>query len=166
MTLEDLANQVFLELEEPADISVASISYWFQTNLGNLNNLLSTTISIDNETLQIDSVSKEEENIFKTMYYCYYYRRQGTKRLQTAMNIIKVREDGREVQVANPNQAAKEYMLLAKEYKNELYTLVDQYKRNNATPRQVTGDDDIEGYYTPYNNHREGLTRRDYPWIS
>ena len=51
----DIADEVYRELGEPADISIASVAYWLRTNLGRLNVLLNKPYLISETTLEIYS---------------------------------------------------------------------------------------------------------------
>ena len=38
-----IADEAYRELASPSDLSIAAISFWLRTNLGQLNNLIDTS---------------------------------------------------------------------------------------------------------------------------
>ena len=49
-----IADEVYRELGNPTDLSIATISFWLRTNVGQLNNLINIDASINQETLELD----------------------------------------------------------------------------------------------------------------
>ena len=71
----DVADEVYRELGEPADISIASVAYWLRTNIGKLNVLLNKPYLINETTLEIyssdetkDPFGINEKTIFKKIF--------------------------------------------------------------------------------------------------
>ena len=77
----DIADEIYRELLNPSDLSIASIAFWLRTNLGKLNILLNKNYNINTVDLEIDAISPDtftilEKDIFKKLYKVHYYDRQ------------------------------------------------------------------------------------------
>ena len=159
----DVADEVYRELGEPADISIASIAYWLRTNIGKLNVLLNKPYLINETTLEIyssdetaDPFGINEKTIFKKIYTVHYYERLFRNALGAAStdSALEITENGFTGRKVNKNELAKTYSDLKKQADAELKILLDKYEINEVTPLQVAGDDTIEGldYPSMYGN--------------
>lgn len=97
----DIADEIYRELLNPSDLSIASISFWLRTNLGKLNILLNKTYSINTTDLEIDTISPEtftiiEKDIFKKLYKIHYYDRQIINLIGKAssLNLVSTETSG------------------------------------------------------------------------
>ena len=149
----DVADEVYRELGEPADISIASVAYWLRTNLGKLNVLLNKPYLISDTTLEIyssdetnDPFGINEKTIFKKIYTVYYYERLFRNALGAAStdSVIDISQNGFSARKINKNELAKTYSELKKQADIELKILTDKYELNEISPLQVAGDDTIE----------------------
>ena len=155
----DVADEVYRELGEPADISIASVAYWLRTNIGKLNVLLNKPYLINETTLEIyssdetkDPFGINEKTIFKKIYTVYYYERLVRNALGAAStdSVLSVTDDGSTVVKVNKNELAKTYSDLKKQVDAELKNLLDKYELNEVKPLQVAGDDTIGDAGYPY----------------
>ena len=94
----DIADEIYRELGEPTDISIASVAFWLRTNLGKLNILINKTYSINSTDLEVDAISPEtftitEKSIFKKMYNITYYDRQIIKLIGKSNNLNLISTD-------------------------------------------------------------------------
>jgi hypothetical protein len=69
----DISDELFNELGEPDDISIASVAFWLRTNIGSLNVLLNKSYTINESSLEVEGSSTEafginEKAIFKKLY--------------------------------------------------------------------------------------------------
>jgi hypothetical protein len=152
----DVADEVYRELGEPADISIASIAYWLRTNIGKLNVLLGKPYLISETTLEIyssdeakDPFGINEKAIFKKIYTVYYYERLFRNALGAAStdSVISVTDDGSTVVKINKNELAKTWLDAKKQSDAELKILLDKYEINAVVPLQVAGDDTVPSPY-------------------
>lgn len=155
----DISDEIYRELGEPSDISIASIAYWLRTNLPNLNILINKKFFIDNN-LEISGSQTEpfglvEKNIFKKMFIIFYYERLFRNSLGAASvdSVVSVTDDGSTVVKINKNEIAKNYSQLKIQSKNELDQLIKSYNLNEISPKQVAGDDTIPGNAETNNDH-------------
>jgi homoserine dehydrogenase len=144
----DISDELYREMGEPSDLSVASIAYWLRTNIGKLNVLLNKAYSIDESTLEIsgdESFTMTEKSIFKLLYSIQYYERLFRNALGSASvdSVLSVTDDGSTVVKVNKNELAKSYGQLKKQAYEELQSLLNKYELNEVTPLQVAGDDTI-----------------------
>ena len=149
----DVADEVYREMGEPSDISIASIAYWLRTNIGKLNVLLNKPYLINETTLEIyssdetkDPFGINEKSIFKKIYTVHYYERLFRNALGAAStdSTIEIDQNGFRAKKVNKNELAKTYSDLKKQADAQLKILLDKYELNEVTPIQVAGDDTIE----------------------
>lgn len=159
----DVADEVYRELGEPADISIASVAYWLRTNIGKLNVLLNKPYLISETTLEIyssdetkDPFGINEKAIFKKIYTVYYYERLFRNALGAAStdSTIEIDQNGFRAKRVNKNELAKTYSDLKKQSDEALKMLLDKYELNEVTPLQVAGDDTIEAPGRSYSYSR------------
>lgn len=171
----DIADEVYRELGEPSDISIASVAYWLRTNIGKLNVLLNKPYLINDTTLEIyssdeakDPFGINEKAIFKKIYTVYYYERLFRNALGAAStdSVIEIDQNGFRAKKVNKNELAKTYSELKKQADAELKILIDQYDLNEVAPLQVAGDDTIEGPSYPYTYGSSYIRNLDNPYIN
>ena len=154
----DVADEVYREMGEPSDISIASIAYWLRTNIGKLNVLLNneTTLEIYSSDETNDPFGINEKTIFKKIYTVHYYERLFRNALGAAStdSTIEIDQNGFRAKRVNKNELAKTYSDLKKQSDAELKILIDQYDLNEVTPLQVAGDDTIEAPGRSYSYSR------------
>ena len=159
----DVADEVYRELGEPADISIASVAYWLRTNIGKLNVLLNKPYLINETTLEIyssdetkDPFGINEKTIFKKIYTVHYYERLFRNALGAAStdSTIEIDQNGFRAKRVNKNELAKTYSDLKKQSDEALKMLLDKYELNEVTPLQVAGDDTIEAPGRSYSYSR------------
>ena len=155
----DVADEIYRELGEPSDISIASIAYWLRTNIGKLNVLLNKPYLINETTLEIyssdetkDPFGINEKTIFKKIYTVYYYERLFRNALGAAStdSVIEINQNGFSARKINKNELAKTYSDLKKQSDAELKILLDKYEINEVAPLQVAGDDTVPANDRPY----------------
>lgn len=151
-TVTSIAQEIYEELGEPTDLSIAAIAAWVRRNIGGLNNMINTTFLVDSSSLEISpNLSDIEKYIFKKMYSVYFFdlRIKSTGSLATT-DFITIKDDIGSVQKANKNEILKSYISVRKQEYDELKDLVNKYEFNQVTPLQVAGDDTIPGVYDPF----------------
>lgn len=147
MTVAEIADDIYSDLGEPADTSVASITAWLRTKVGELNNLIFESFVIGS-TLEIEDSSGTQINanaasVLKQMYMVNYYARQYKSNLTTMNNnmLIAVKDNARSVTYTNRNEIGKTILSMKKQEEDRLKELARAYKMKLAVPRQVIGDD-------------------------
>lgn len=159
----DLADEIYRELGEPSDLSIASIAFWLRTNIGDLNILINKKFYITDDTLEIgiqedsgDEFKDIEKSIFKMIYSLHYYERLFRNALGAAStdSTIEIDQNGFRAKRVNKNELAKTYSDLRKQINDELQILTKNYNLNEARPLQVAGDDTIEAPGRSYSYSR------------
>ena len=94
----DISDEIYRELGEPSDLSLASIAFWLRTNLGKLNILINKKYTINTLDLEVDAISPEtftitEKSIFKKMYNIHYYDRQIIKLIGKSNSLNLINQD-------------------------------------------------------------------------
>jgi hypothetical protein len=164
----DIADEIYLELGEPSELSLASIAFWLRTNIGDLNILINKKFYITDDTIEIvapedtgDIFGNVEKSIFKMIYSIHYYERLFRNALGAASQdgTIEVDEEGFRTRSVNKNELAKTYAELRKQINDELQILTKNYNLNEAKPLQVAGDDTIgdPGKSFTYSNYVRNL---------
>tara|TARA_R110000751_G_scaffold81332_1_gene164079 strand:- start:41 stop:541 length:501 start_codon:yes stop_codon:yes gene_type:complete len=160
-----IADETYRELASPSDLSIAAISFWLRTNLGQLNNLINTSYALDVNTQELETgLSIEEAVIFKKLYFVHYYdiKIRATLGAASSDSVVEVSSDGARVRKINKNEISKTWMSARNLERDELTRLITAYKLTESSPRQVAGDDTItEGNNTRaqdlYNRSRNYL---------
>lgn len=150
-TILTLGDEIFSELGEPSDISIASICFWLDSNVGKLNNLLATSFGITEGTNNFDSeFGNIEKVIFKQIYFCYYFNKQMVANLGEAAisTTLEWDSDGSRIKKINRNDIAKTYKELKKICQEELREMVINYQNNSQT--NVYGVVGADAYYSNY----------------
>jgi hypothetical protein len=160
-----IADETYRELASPSDLSIAAISFWLRTNLGQLNNLIATSYALDVNTQELETgLTIEEAVIFKKLYFVHYYdiKIRATLGAASSDSVVEVSSDGARVRKINKNDISKTWMSARNLERDDLTRLVTAYKLTESSPRQVAGDDTIaEGNNTRaqdlYNRSRNYL---------
>ena len=150
-TVPSIAQEIYEEIGEPSDSSIAFISAWLRRNIGGLNNLLNTRFIINPVDLEINpNLSDIEKHIFKKMYAIYFYDLKLKSAGSLAVSdFISIKDDFGSVQKINNNEVLKSFYQIRKQEYEELKSLVESYNLNEINPLQVAGDDTIPGAYNP-----------------
>lgn len=149
MTILALADEIYRELDSPSDLPMASIIYWLQNNIGQLNILIGTSVLYDLDTDEfIDELEVEEANIFKLLYLIKFYSQQIKASLgASAYDWSEVSEGDSRVRRVSKNEVAKTYKQMRDSYDIELMRLVHKYNLRQSAPESydrtslVTTDD-------------------------
>jgi hypothetical protein len=145
-TVIDIAQEIYHELFEPSDISIGSIIFWLRANIGELNTRIVGSYALDTELMNITpELSDEAKAIFKKMYQLHYTNKQIRDNLGASgiQSVIEVDEFGSKVKMTNKTETAKTYVVLRKEIVIELDRMINDFRSNEASPRQVCGDDTL-----------------------
>jgi hypothetical protein len=148
-TVTSIAQEIYEEMGEPSDFSIAAIAAWVRRNIGGLGNMLNTEFTIDSTTFEITpNLTDIQKYIFKKMYSIYFFDLKIKSTGSLAINdYTSIKDDFGSVQKLNKNEVLKNfYQIRQQEYK-ELQDLVNKYELNEVTPLQVAGDDTIPGNY-------------------
>jgi len=148
MTITDLSSDTWkFDLDEPDDLSVAFIAQYYRVHIGDLNNLINQGFYISDTYEIVDENGNEIDvdavSIYKKLFEIYYFRKQSKTYLGAGGvdSVVSVTQDGTTFRGVERNGIAKTYNDLLKESKNDLKNLVNNYKFNRSTARQVVGDD-------------------------
>jgi hypothetical protein len=153
-TVTSIAQEIYEEMGEPSDFSIAAIAAWVRRNIGGLGNMLNTEFNIDNTTFEISpNLTDIQKYIFKKMYSIYFFDLKIKSTGSLAINdFTSIKDDFGSVQKLNKNEILKNfYQIRQQEYK-ELKDLTTKYAINASSPIQVAGDDTIPGSYTTERN--------------
>ncbi len=144
--IKDVAIELYSDLSDPADTSVGAITFWLLNNVGQLNNLLKQSYSVNDDGLDITpSIGENEKSVYKKIYLIHYYDKQIRDNLGASAfsSVLEIDEGGARVRLINKNEVAKTYVQLRKEVMAELKEQVVAYGTNDITPLSVDGADYI-----------------------
>ena len=138
----NLAISIFINEFDSTGITIDSISGWLDSNIGQLNNVLYTSLSGVNGN--VNGLGLEEQSIYKEMYLYHYYTKQTRNVIRGIANdsngnILSVRDGDNAITFVNKNEVSKVYRSLAQDAYEKLEGLVYKYNSYNASPRQVGG---------------------------
>src|SRR3990167_2745893 len=114
----DISDQIFQELDDTSDISIASISFWIRNNIGRLNSSIHTSFRIDPVTYEYTpAMDEEEKDVLKAMFRVHYYGMKVRSNLGAAATspILEVTSDGATVRKVNMSTVAKDWMQLKRD---------------------------------------------------
>lgn len=138
----DLANSIYINEFDSTGVTVESISGWLDNNVGQLNNVLYTSLcSVSGD---ISGLLLEEQAVYKQMYLYHYYTKQTRNTVRgiandTNGNILSVRDGDNAITFVNKNEVSKVYKSLAQDAYSEMQGLVANYNNYQSSPRQVGG---------------------------
>lgn len=115
-----------------------------------LNTLEISQILEDSSGNSIEvEIGGDEKSILKKMYTIHYYERLLRSNLTSLAtdSVISVSDDGSSVTKVNKNEITKVYNSIKKQEVEDLKYLVQGYKQSKAVPKQVAGNDTIDGNY-------------------
>jgi len=169
----DIADELYREMGEPADLSISSIAWWLRANIGDLNITINKTFIINESTLEIENITNNdifgntEKSIFKMLFGIHYYERLLRNALGAAStdSTIEINQNGFSARKINKNELAKTYAELRRQINEELITLTKNYNLNEARPLQIAGDDTIPGPNYPYTYGSSHIRNTDNPYI-
>jgi len=155
-TVTSIAQEIYEEMGEPSDFSIAAIAAWVRRNIGGLGNLLNIEFIIDDSTLEVSpNLNDIQKYIFKKMYSIYFFDLKIKSTASLAIiDFTSIKDDFGSVQKLNSNEVLKSFYQIRKQENEELKSLVDTYNINEVSPLQVAGDDTIPG---SYNTERDAL---------
>jgi len=148
-TVTSIAQEIYEEMGEPDDFSIAAIAAWVRRNIGALNNSLNASFSIDSTTLEISpNLTDTEKYIFKKMYSIYFFDVKIKSTGSLAINdYVSIKDDIGSVQKLNKNEVLKNFCNIRQQEYKELKDSVYKYNVNASSPLQVAGDDTVPGSY-------------------
>jgi len=158
MKVVDIATQLYSEIGDPTDTSIAAVAYWLRTNVGELNNHLYENFSVDDATSNGDYEIKDEDSveininaisILKKMYIIHRYGvlLRSQLSLINTDTFLEVRQDDTSVRRMNKNDIAKNISQIKSEEYHTLQHLINAYRVNKSTPLQIAGDDTEAGFF-------------------
>ena len=148
-TVTSIAQEIYEEMGEPSDFSIASIAAWVRRNIGGLGNSLNNSYEINSLTLEISpNLSDIEKYIFKKMYSIYFFDLKIKSAGSLAVSdYTSIKDDFGSVQKLNTNEVLKSFYQIRQQDYKELKDLITKYSLNASSPVQVAGDDTIQGSY-------------------
>jgi hypothetical protein len=136
--LSGVAYEIHQELESPANPTTGSIFYWLESNVGKLNNKISTFYSYDSGDYS-PQLGHDEKDILKAIYYGFYYKNKArTSLISTSNNnLLSLKDDQSSVSFVNNKDVARAYNDLAKDSDREAKDLANLWKHNRSGPRDT-----------------------------
>lgn len=157
MKVVDISDELFRELGEPSSLSMPAITYWLRGNIGSLGNYLNEDFYLNSTSLEIEKtvddvateIQDDEKDILKKMYHIHYYDilLRSTLNAASTDSVVEIQSDDTRVRRINKNELSKTYVSLKRLEQEELHKLIAAYKSKKAEPRQVAGDDTVEGKF-------------------
>lgn len=160
--MSDLSNfisNLYDELDQPDDYSIARLSGWFldASNLGRLNNLIGTdylpTGLTDPNTNAVTGYSitpeigNNELGIYKLLFDYNYYVQLARNTALAATNAagdwVSLAEGDSKISRINKNEVAKNLRAISRDSKDALDKAVKMYLKYGAIPQQIAGDDTV-----------------------
>jgi len=141
-----LSTGIWLEIDGPSSISVASISGRLVSSgfLGQLDTRINGCHTVVSGCIQ-PPLNIEEQAIYEYMYLAGYYKKRSLQSFGSAspdnpmagIEWTRIQENDSVVSRANPNEIAKFWRTLYNDANIEVNRLVDLYKRNRSAASSV-----------------------------
>jgi hypothetical protein len=162
MKVVDVADEIYRDLASPTDLSIPAVSFWVRSHIGDLNNHINAAYAINDTTLEIqqtksdstiEDIGVNEAAILKKMYMVHYYDVKIRYNVGAAATdaVIEVSDGGSSVRKINKNEIIKSLSSIKRQEYDELQKLIHAFKMSKSEPRQVAGDDTVEGDYSADN---------------
>ena len=158
MKVVDISDELFRELGEPTSLSIPAITFWLRANIGSLGNYLNEDFYLNLTSLEIQKtvddvatdIQEDEKDVLKKMYHIHYYDvlLRSTLNAASTDSVVEIQSDDTRVRRINKNELSKTYVSLKRLEQEEFHKLVSAYKTKKSEPRQVAGDDTVEGKFT------------------
>jgi hypothetical protein len=164
MKVVDIAQEIYFDLAEPTDLSIAAISFWIRANIGNLNNAIFSSFIINDSYEITESDAEININavaILKKMYMVHRYAVIIRSKITevTTNDVVEIQDQDTRVRRIDKNQLIRSISAEKKQEEEELRFLISNYRANKINPGQVIGDDIVAGSYaTDYPYIRTGRT--------
>lgn len=141
MKIVDIADEIYRDLSEPTDLSIAKIAFWLRANIGQLNTLLNIAISEDADMEFDPELIDEEKDILKQLYLIRYYNKKATENLgSSAYQWTEVSEGDTRIKRASKTDVAKTYLVLKNDAEIEKNRLAALYRANRAVPHVINSN--------------------------
>lgn len=153
MKVVDIAYEIYLEIGEPTDTSIAAVAYWVRANIGALNNFLFSTFSINASYEIVDADGAEIDinaaAILKKMYIVHRYSVIIRSKLTDigTNDVLMVQDQDTMVRRIDKNQLIKTISAEKKQEEEALKALISAYRTKVLAPKQIVGDDIVAGVY-------------------
>ncbi len=149
ITIADISSEIFIDLGSPNDISIPEIAFWLKGHIGDLNNLILTSFSIDPNTFEIiptSSFGEDEKSIYKALYYIKYYDSLIRSNLGAAgvNTTLEYTADGTTIRKIDRTRIAQSYLQIRKDLYNELKDHVTYYKINRSLSKSIEGEEVLQ----------------------
>ena len=149
MKIVDYSSDTFLLLNEPSDLSLASIAAFYRNSLGEINNLIHSSYTIDSTTYELvdgtTEIGVNEVAIYKLIFLIRYYDRQIRNFLGAGSVDVQILSeasaDGGTIKFISRNQIASSFIQLKRDTQEQLNKLVNRYHYNSSSPQQIQSDD-------------------------
>jgi len=143
MKTVDLSASIYTDLGSPSGISIPYLCTWFVANLGELNNLITTTYSGVSGQISPELID-EDANIFKHIFYADYYERLAVQNMNAAgVDWVYIQEGDSTIRRASSNDRSKTFLSLQKQAIAKLDMLIKLYRANQSIPRDIRDDGNI-----------------------
>jgi len=157
MKVVDISDAIYRDLGEPSSLSIPAIAFWIRENVGSLNNAINTEFFIKFDSFEIQrkidghdtNIGSDEASILKKMFTVHYYDtkiRASVVAVETD-SVVEVSSDGMRVRKTSKTDIIRNLTSLKRLETEELNRMVAYYKVHKAAPRQVVGDDTVQGFY-------------------
>ena len=141
ITAENISQEIYAELGEPDNLSVAQIKSWVASNIGQINSLLYVDFVYDedNDTFiktedsYLDNVFEDaEKEIYKQLYFRKFYKNLMLKTLNSAETIkegwVQITEEGSTIRRSSRTEVSRYYNELLKNLSEYINDLVRAYR--------------------------------------
>ena len=151
MKLLEIADQIFRELGEPSNLSLASITAWLQYNLGTLNNLICSNYSLTSGLQADPELGINEASVYKQLYQIHFFERLvATSSGASSYDWVSITEGDSSLKRVSKTDQISEWRRVTTQLKSDLKDLVRLYKINQSQPYSINEDLGLIAYTGVY----------------
>jgi hypothetical protein len=144
MTILDLADSIYRELDLPDNTSIPVIVFWLGSNLNTLNLLLSTSYIVNEDEEAEPELGDGESAILKHLYLINYYNYLIRSNLgASSYDWSEISEGDSTIRRVSKNEISKSYIQVKHSLEERLQQLLIAYRRYQTIPRSLSATHDL-----------------------
>jgi len=148
MSVVDIADEIYRELDNPDDATIPSIAFWLTANVGQLNLYIGSTYEVDTNEQFSPELSETDKAIIKILYFIYYYSKSVRANLgASAYDWSSITEGDTTISRVSRNEIAKNYLQLKKALEDRLNRILIVRRQGKSLPLSLAACHNLIRYY-------------------
>lgn len=134
MTVDEIADEIYRELDFPSDLTRADISYWLGSNLSKLNIFLQSDYNLNLDEVTFETaLPLEVKDIFKQIYIVGYYDLRIVQSLVLAEDgFLEITSDDSSLSFSDATSNTRAFIYEKRNALDRLKQMVFKYKSSHG----------------------------------